>query len=95
MIHRPSKQEVSLNEIKVKRILLAGLAMLVIFIAAELLVEPLIGRLLFGKLVDHRWLRTTGVGNWTAMNHLVNIGIALLNCTILIWVYEGSGNTAG
>ena len=29
------------------------------------------------------------------MNHLVNIGIALLNCTILIWVYEGSGNTAG
>ena len=63
MIHRPSKQEVSLNEIKVKRILLAGLAMLVIFIAAELLVEPLIGRLLFGKLVDHRWLRTTGVGN--------------------------------
>lgn len=76
-----------MNEIRVKRMLLAGLAMFVMFIAAELLVEQVIGRLLFGDLIDARWLETTDSSDWTAGNHVVNVGIALLNCTLLIWVY--------
>ena len=76
-----------MNEVKVKRMLLAGLAMFVMWVAAELLVEQVIGRLLFGSFIQERMAQTTNVNEWTAPNHLVNILIALLNCTLLIWLY--------
>lgn len=77
-----------MNEIRVKRMLLAGLAMFLVWIVAEIIVEQMIGRLLFGNLIDDRWLQTaTNLGEWTASNHLVNLFIALLNSTLLIWLY--------
>ena len=38
-----------MNEIRVKRMLLAGLAMLVVWVAVEVLVEQVIARILFQK----------------------------------------------
>ena len=76
-----------MNEIRVKRMLLGGLAMLVAFIVMELLVEQFVGRMLFGDFIDQRWLETTNVMSWTASNQVLNIGIALLNSTVLIWLY--------
>ncbi len=77
-----------MNEIRVKRMLLAGLAMFLVWVVAEILVEQVIGRVLFGKLIDERWVQmSTNLSDWTGLNHLVNILLALLNSTVLIWLY--------
>ena len=77
-----------MNEIRVRRMLVAGLAMFLVWIVAEIVVEQLIGRILFGSLIDDRWLQaSTNLGDWNALNHLVNLFIALLNSTLLIWLY--------
>ncbi len=76
-----------MNEIKVKRMLLAGLAMFVVWVVAEILLEQVVGRLRFGNLIQERLLETTNVSDWNASNHLVNVFVALLNCTLLIWLY--------
>jgi len=77
-----------MNEIRVKRMLLSGLVMFLVWVVAEIIVEQLIGRMLFGNLIDERWRQTaSNIGDWTALNHLVNIAIALLNSTLLIWLY--------
>ena len=77
-----------MNEIRVKRMLLAGLATFLVWLVAEIVVEQVIGRILFGNLIDDRWLEmTNNLREWTALNHLVNIFIALLNSTLLIWLY--------
>ena len=48
----------------------------------------MIGRIVFGNLIEERWSQTaSNIGDWTAMNQLVNISIALLNSTLLIWLY--------
>ena len=76
-----------MNEIKVKRMLLAGLAMFLVWVAVAILVEGVIGRLLFGNVIQERLLETTNLSDWNASNHLVNISITLLNTTLLIWLY--------
>lgn len=76
-----------MNEIRVKRMLLAGLAMFVMWIVVELLVEQVIGRVIFGNLIQEGWLQTTNIGDWNAQGHIVNIAFGLLNCTLLIWLY--------
>ena len=76
-----------MNEIRVKRMLLAGLAMFLVWVAAAILVEGVIGRLLFGNAIEERLLQTTNLSDWNASNHLVNISITLLNNTLLIWLY--------
>lgn len=76
-----------MNEIKVKRMLLAGLAMFVMWVLLEILVEHVIARVLLGETSQDLWFQTIDLTGWTAMNHLVNNAIAILNCTILIWLY--------
>jgi hypothetical protein len=76
-----------MNEIKVKRMLLAGLATFLVWIVAEILVEQVIGRILFGTLIQDRLLQTTNLSDWNALNHVVNLFIALLTSTLLIWLY--------
>jgi hypothetical protein len=76
-----------MNEIKVKRLLLAGLTMFLVWVVAEILLEQMIGRLLFGTVIQERLLQTTNVSDWSGFNHLVNILVALLNSTLLIWLY--------
>ena len=76
-----------MNEIKVKRMLLAGLAMFVMWIVVEILVEHVLARFLLGQTSQDMWIQTIDLTDWTAMNHVINNGIAILNCTILIWLY--------
>ena len=76
-----------MNEIRVKRMLLGGLATFLVWIAAEILVEHVIGRFLFGDLVRELLLETTVISDWGFRENLLNIFIALLNSTLLIWLY--------
>ena len=76
-----------MNEIKVKRMLLAGLAMFVMWIVVEILVEHVLARFLLGQTSQDMWIQTIDLTDWSAMNHVINNGIAILNCTILIWLY--------
>jgi hypothetical protein len=79
--------EVRMNEIKVKRLLLAGLAMFLTWIFAEVIVEQVIGRILFGNLTENLWRGTLAVGDWNILNHGLNIFVALLNTTLMVWLY--------
>jgi hypothetical protein len=76
-----------MNEIRVKRLLLAGLTTFVVWVIAEILLEQVIGRIVFGSLIQDQWLQATSVSDWGPLNHGLNILIALLNATILIWLY--------
>jgi len=76
-----------MNEIRVKRMLLAGLAMLVVWVAAELLVEQFIARVVIGQSSQEMWLQVADLGRSSALTFWVNTAIAILNCTLLIWLY--------
>jgi len=67
--------------------LLAGLVTFLVWIVVELIVEQAIGRMVFGNLVQVEWLYSTNVRNWDIGNHILNISIALMNCTVLMWLY--------
>ncbi|UCH59258.1 MAG: hypothetical protein JSV61_13695 [Anaerolineales bacterium] len=75
-----------MNKIKINRLILAGLATLLMFIAVEIFVEQLVGRSIFGGMYD-QWYITTNVVHWKAANYILNIALALLNSTLLIWLY--------
>ena len=76
-----------MNQIRVGRMLLAGLAMFVVWIAAEILLEHVISQFFLGKTTSELWAQAVEVKGWSGLNTLVNIGVAVLNCTILIWLY--------
>ena len=76
-----------MNEIRVKRMFLAALAMLVVWVAVEILVENVFAQILFGQTSGEMWLQAINVGEWTGLNIAVSTFIAILNCTILIWLY--------
>ena len=76
-----------MNEINVKRMLLAALAMFVVWIALEILLEHILAQFLFGKTTSDLWMQAIDANGWTGWNSLVNISIAILNCAILIWLY--------
>lgn len=76
-----------MNEIRVKRMLLAGLAMFLMWGAVEFLVELVLAPLLFTQTSLEMWYPTIDLSDWSALNIAVNNAIALLNCTVLIWLY--------
>jgi hypothetical protein len=76
-----------MNEIRVKRMLLAGLIMLIVWAVVEALVEQVIARILFGQSPWEMWLQIIDLREPSALNFWVNNLIALLNCTLLIWLY--------
>ena len=76
-----------MNEIKVKRMLLAGLAMFVVFVALQILLEHVIAQFFFGETSGEMWRQTIDVSHWSGLNTVVSTFIAIVNCTILIWLY--------
>ena len=76
-----------MNRIRLNRMLLAGLVTFFVWIIVELLVEQVIGNIVFGHLIQVEWFYSTNVRNWDIVNHILNISIALLNCTVLMWLY--------
>jgi hypothetical protein len=71
-----------MNEINVKRMLLAGLAMLVVWVVVEVLVEQVFARFLFGQNYQEMWFQAIELREWDARTYWVNAFIALLNCTV-------------
>ena len=76
-----------MNRIRLNRMLLAGIATFFAWILVELVVEQVIGRILFGNLIEQQVLQTTNILDWGIPNYVLNILIALINCTLLIWLY--------
>ena len=76
-----------MNEIRKGRLLLAALAMLLMWAAVEIFVEHFVAKLLFGQTSLEMWQETIDVTQWTASNIVVNNAIAILNCMALIWLY--------
>ena len=76
-----------MNEIRVKRMLLAGLAMFVVWVALEILLEHVIAQFLFGETSGEMWQRTIDVSRWSGLNTAASTLLGVVNCTILIWLY--------
>lgn len=79
--------EAFMNRIRLNRMLLAGLATFLVWIVVEILVEQVIGRVLFGDLIEQQVIQTTNILDWGIPNYVLNLLIALINCTLLIWLY--------
>jgi hypothetical protein len=76
-----------MNKINIKRMLLAGLAMLVVWVVVEILVEQVFARILFGIPSQEMWLQVIDLRESSAQTYWVNSFIALVNCTLMIWLY--------
>jgi hypothetical protein len=76
-----------MNTINIKRMLLAGLAMFVMWIAVEILLEGVIADLVFGKSTGQMLAEEIEFREWTAVNYWINTIIPIVNCTLLIWLY--------
>lgn len=76
-----------MNQINVKRMLLAGLVMFGAWIAIEFLLEGVISQVLFGQASGEIRMQAIDVRDWSVLNGAVNLFIGLLNCVILIWLY--------
>jgi len=76
-----------MNKINIKRMLLAGLAMFVMWIAIEILLEGVIADLIFGRNTVEMLAEEIEFREWTAFNYWVNTIIPVVNCTLLIWLY--------
>ena len=76
-----------MNEIKIKRMVLAGLAMFVVWVLVEILVEHVLASILFGQTSQEMWLQVIEPKDWDASNYWINIFVAVVNCTLMIWIY--------
>ena len=75
-----------MNRIRINRLLIAGLATFITFIAIELLWEGLLGSLVLGDALEI--LQSyPNLSHWTFLNHAFNLAVALGNCFMLIWLY--------
>lgn len=76
-----------MNKIRINRMLLAGAATFFIWVIVEIFVEEIFGRALFGDFIESQILQSTNYRDWRFENYALNILIAIINCTVLIWLY--------
>ena len=76
-----------MNRIKVNRVVLAGIVTLLVFILLEIIVEYVIGRALFGSMIDEWYLEAFSISKWSVANHVLNLFIAWVTCATLAWLY--------
>lgn len=80
-----------MNKIDIKRMLLAGAATLVMWIAVaillQILLEQIVAPLVFGQTTEELRLELTSPGSRGALGYWVGGLTSLLNCTLLIWLY--------
>ena len=76
-----------MNEINVKRMFLAGLGMLIVWVLVELLVEQVFAQFFFGQTAQEMWQEVIKVSGNSAQTFWINNIIAFLNCTLMIWLY--------
>ena len=76
-----------MNRINIKRMVLGALAMFVVWVALEVLVEHVIAQFFLGQTSAEMWQQAIDVREWSGINAAVSTALAILNCTILIWLY--------
>jgi hypothetical protein len=80
-----------MNEISVKQMVLAGLAMLIMWIAVaivlQIVLEQVVGPLFLAQTAEEMHREIVGSGGQTGVEFLVNGITSLVNCTLLIWLY--------
>jgi hypothetical protein len=76
-----------MNKINFKRLVLAGLAMFVMWIAVEVLLEGVVADLLFGRSTVEMLSEEIAFREWSAVNYWVNTINPVLNCALFIWLY--------
>jgi hypothetical protein len=79
-------QEVLMNRIRITRLLLSGLVTLIVFILVELLWESFLVWAVWGRIAV-AWGLSSAPLEWSAAQHALNIGIALVNSILMIWLY--------
>lgn len=75
-----------MNRIRVNRLLIAGLATFVSFIAVELVWEGVIKSIALGDILNSL-MTYPGISKWSLRHQAVNLTIALGNCFMMIWLY--------
>jgi hypothetical protein len=75
-----------MNRIRVGRLIASGLITFFVFIAVEYLLERVVGNYLFGGGIE-RWMYSLAIPNWSVTNNVLNILIALVNVTVVMWLY--------
>jgi hypothetical protein len=75
-----------MNRIQINRLIIAGLATLLVFIALELLWEGLIGSVVLGDALN-RMMYYPAISLWTVRHQIANISIAMVSCFWMIWLY--------
>jgi hypothetical protein len=75
-----------MNRIRVARLILSALVTLVVFIVVELLWEPVLTWALWRRLAASWGLSASPI-DWSLAQQLLNIGIALVNTIMMMWLY--------
>lgn len=75
-----------MNRIRVGRLIVSGMVTFFVFLAVEYLLERVIGNYLFGGGIE-RWMYSLAVPSWGVANNIINILIALVNVTVVMWLY--------
>ena len=80
-----------MNEISVKRMVLAGLAMLIVWIAVaivlQIVLEQVVAPVFLAQTAEEMHREIVGSSGQTGVEFLVNGITSLVNCTLLIWLY--------
>jgi hypothetical protein len=75
-----------MNRIQINRLIIAGLATLLVFIALELIWEGLIGSIVLGDVLN-QFVDYPAVSLWTVRHQVANLTIATVSCLWMIWLY--------
>lgn len=76
-----------MNQINVPRMLWAGLAMLITWIFIEVLVEHFLAQIFLGQTSAQMWLQAIDLPELSGASYGINALIALINSTLMIWLY--------
>ena len=76
-----------MNQINIKRLLLAGVVVFVSWIVIEVALEHILAKLIFGQTTSEMWMQAVEVNELSGLRVGINLLVGLLNCIVMIWIY--------
>jgi hypothetical protein len=76
-----------MNQINIKRLLLAGVVVFVSWIVIEVALEHILSTLVFGQSTSEMWMQAVGLNELSGLSVGINLLVGLLNCIVMIWIY--------
>ena len=76
-----------MNQINIKRLLLAGVVVFVSWIVIEVALEHILATLVFGQSTSEMWMQAVEVNELSGLRVGINLLVGLLNCIVMIWIY--------